>query len=247
MPNTLCTVDHAQRASFMRQADNFLDRVDGAKGVGDVSAGNHLDPLIQHASVGGHIDGAGSIHRDSFHRGALLGSNHLPGHDIGMVLHGGDQHPVTWLQIDPPPGSRDQVQAFSGAFGPDNLARFGSIDKGRHLATRVLEFFRRTLSQGMRTTVHIAVVVAVIIDNRLDYRFGLLRGRCVIQIHQRMAIDLLVQNREIRANTLGVKSVGCSQRLLTHRPVAPAPCPRGRTARPGVGADSAESPAPARR
>jgi len=56
--------------------------------------------------------------------------------------------------------------------------------------------------------VHIAVVVAVIMIIAW-ITASLLRGRCVIQIHHG-CIDLLVPESEIRANTLAIKSVGCS-------------------------------------
>jgi len=89
---------------------------------------------------------------------------------------------------------------------------------------------RSPLSQRMRTAgATFAVVVAV--TNRQSPWINR-SGFCVSRGYPdtpAMAIDLLVQNREIRANTLGINPSAALSACSLHRPVAPAPFPRGRT------------------
>ena len=54
-----------------------------------------------------------------------------------------------------------------------------------------------TLAQGVDATVNIRVIVSVVIGNRLYDLSGALCRRGIIQIRQWMAIDFLVQYREI--------------------------------------------------
>ena len=57
----------------------------------------------------------------------------------------------------------------------------------------------RAIAQFMNAAMDVGVVVLVIIAQRLDDCARLLRGRGVIEINQRMAMDLLIQDRKIGA------------------------------------------------
>src|SRR5690554_7948372 len=99
----------------------------------------------------------------------------------------------------------------------------------------------------MGTPVHVAVVVPIIVDNGLDHRLGLLRGGGIVQIHQRLAMHLLMQDREVLAYLFRIKgSAGC-QRRFTHRSFAPASRRPDRTGQSAVDAGNPGWPAPAPR
>ena len=56
----------------------------------------------------------------------------------------------------------------------------------------------RLLAQVMHPTVNIAVLVQVIVTLTVDDAQGLLRGGCIVKIDQGLAIDLLVEDGELR-------------------------------------------------
>ena len=170
-----------------------------------MATGNQPDTLIQHRLQRCHIQSAGSIHRNRLNAGTLLRRYKLPGHDIGMVLHRRHQHAVTGLQIGPPPTGRHQIDALGGASGPDYLARLGCVDKRGNLGPCGLELLCRPICQRVSTAMNVAVVLLVVVDQRLNHRARLLRGRGVIQIHQWVAVDLLIQDRKVGTHALGVE------------------------------------------
>ena len=51
----------------------------------------------------------------------------------------------------------------------------------------------------------VGVVVLVVVVDRLDHRARPLAGRGVVEIHERLAVDLLVQDREVAADALDVE------------------------------------------
>ena len=56
---------------------------------------------------------------------ALLGQ-HVPGDDVGVVLHFGEHDDIAGVQVGPPPGVGHQVEAFGGVLGEDDLPATGS-------------------------------------------------------------------------------------------------------------------------
>ena len=52
----------------------------------------------------------------------LLGEDH-PGHDVGVVLHLGEQHGVARPQVGPAPGVGHQVERLGRVLGEDDLVR----------------------------------------------------------------------------------------------------------------------------
>ena len=58
---------------------------------------------------------------------ALFFAQHLPGHDVGVVLHGGDEHFVARADVRAAVGLRHEVDGFGGAAHEDDLARVGGV------------------------------------------------------------------------------------------------------------------------
>ena len=74
---------------------------------------------------------------------------------------------------------------------------FFGVDESRHRLTGMFVGFSGHLAEIMNATVDVAVLVQVIVALALDDTQGLLGSRCVVEIHQRLAIDLLVEDREL--------------------------------------------------
>ena len=120
-------------------------------------------------------------------RRLLLGCQHLPGHQVGVVLHLGQDEQIARLQVCPPPGVRHQVDRLGGIAGEDYLPGGGGVDKFRHPLARALVGGSALFRQGMDAAVDVGIGLAVEVVHRLDDRQRLLAGGGRIQISQRHA------------------------------------------------------------
>src|SRR5690606_38683075 len=71
-----------------------------------------------------------------------------------------------------------------------------ATEKVRHQTPRTFECLGGPVGEGVGAAVDIGVVVAVVVADRLDHRLGFLHGGGVVEVHQRLAVDLLIQNRK---------------------------------------------------
>ena len=102
-----------------------------------------------------------------------------------------------WRDVRIAPGARDQVDAFGRVPGEDDFVRRSRADERAHDFARALVGFRRALAQPVHAAMHVGVVVFVVSRDRFDDLDRLLRRRRVVEIDQRLAVDLLVQRREV--------------------------------------------------
>ncbi len=84
----LRAIDQRERARGVRHLDDLADRIDGAERVRDVADRDHararaeqLRVFIEH-QLAAIVDGNDAQNR------ARLFAQHLPGNDVGVVLHG---------------------------------------------------------------------------------------------------------------------------------------------------------------
>ena len=63
---------------------------------------------------------AAIVDRRDAQLGALLGAQHLPRHDVGVVLEVGDDHLVAVADVAPAPGLRDEVDRLGRAAHADD-------------------------------------------------------------------------------------------------------------------------------
>ena len=98
-------------------------RVDGAEHVGHARHADDLDAVDQAVEVV-EDEAPVAVDRDvaQVEAAQLLGEDH-PGHDVGVVLHFGEQHGVAGAQVGPAPGLGDQVERLGRVLGEDDLAR----------------------------------------------------------------------------------------------------------------------------
>src|SRR5690606_5637249 len=96
--------------------------------------------------------------------------------------------------------------ALGGSSGPQNLPGCRRIEEAGDGGTGLFEASRGAITQGMGATMHIAVIVTIVVGNRLDDGFGLLCGGTIVQVDQRMTVDLLRQDRKVATDQLGIET-----------------------------------------
>ena len=124
-----------------------------------------------------------------------------------MMLHLGDNNLVAWLQHLAERVGHEIDRLGRTARKNDLVDRTG-IEKTAHILTRFLEFLGGFIGQGVKAPVHIGVGGTIDAGHALDDEFRLLgRGR-IVQIDQRPAIDLALQDREFGADGVDVQGGG---------------------------------------
>ena len=125
----LGAVDQHDGATLVGQCGQFLCRIDGAESVGDVREGDDPSASGQQAFEFVASERAGVVDRCNLQDCAGRLAEHLPGHDVGMVLHLRDQDLVARSKLAAPPGLSDEVDRFGGIAGEDDLARVGRSEE----------------------------------------------------------------------------------------------------------------------
>ena len=75
---------------------------------------------------------------------------------------------------------------------------FGSVDEPGHRLAGMFVGLGSHLAEVMHSTVDVAVLVKVIVTLTFNHAQRFLGGRRIVEIDQRLAIDLLVEDRALR-------------------------------------------------
>ena len=117
----------------MRGLGEFLHRVNGAQAVGDVDEADQFNPPIEQLMEGFQVQRAVLVHgADHQFTARGLGAK-LPGDDIGVMLHGRDEHAVTGLQLAAAPTVGDEVDAVGAAHGVNDFVALRAEETGDDL------------------------------------------------------------------------------------------------------------------
>ncbi|GAB1426057.1 hypothetical protein MASR2M16_32910 [Thauera terpenica] len=169
---------------------------------------HQLGVVVEQGVEGLKIKLAGVIDRCHLQYRARLLAQQLPGHDVGVVLHRGDEDLVAGAQLGPPPALRHEIDGFGGAAGEHDLFRMCGIDELLHGHARVVVELGGVLRQPMHAAVDVGVRFAVEAALGIDHRVRLLRGRAVVQIGQPAAVDRAREDgkvgRQIERRQFGV-------------------------------------------
>ena len=136
---------------------------------------------------------------DPQHRAFLL-TEHLPGHDVRVMLHGRNDDLISSADVRSTVGLRYKVDAFCRAADEDDLPRISRVQKPLHLASRRFIRLGGPFTQLVHAPVDVGVVHLVETRERLNDAFRLLARRRVVKIDERLAMHLLRENREILAD-----------------------------------------------
>src|SRR5258708_7341020 len=189
----------------MCDLDYKLERVDGDKGVGDVRYGNDLGSWSQQLLKLLEQQLAGVADWRNPQPCALLFAQDLPGHNVGVMLHGGDEHFVAGMNVSAAVGLRYKVDGFRGAANKDDLTRIGGIEERSHRPPRSFVLFRRMFRKEMHATMDVGVVPLVVPTNRINDHLRLLGRGCIVQVNQRPTVSPLPEDGEITADLLYVE------------------------------------------
>ena len=179
-----------------------------------------------------HVELAAVVDRHHAQPGAGLPAYDLPRNDVRMVLHRGDDDLVTRSETGPRIALCDQVQPLGGAAHEDDLAAVGRVQERLGRVPRRLVGARCALAQRMQSPVDVRIVGFVIAADRIDDPARLLARCAVVEVHERPAVDLLIEDRKLGADPLDIEHVGRrlrrKVRCVAHWRISCRPPPPGR-------------------
>jgi len=159
-----------------------------------------------------HEQFAALVHGNDADFGAGLFGDELPGNDVGVVLHRGEEDFVAGLEESSAPRGRDEIDALRGSAGENNFARFGGIDEAGDFFAGQLVIGGCLLAEGVNAAMDVGVFVFVIIFDPIDDGQRFLRGGGVVEIDQRLAVDFCIEDGEMGAERRQVEQGGGSRR-----------------------------------
>ena len=120
------------------------------------------------------------------------------------MLHFGEQDHIAGLQIFCAPRTGDEIDALGRSARENNFVGIPGIDEFGRPCSRRFKRRRGAIAQFMDAAMDVGVVVLVVMNERVDHRSWFLRGRRVVEIDQRLAMDLLVEDGKILAQLLPI-------------------------------------------
>ncbi len=211
--SSLRRVDDHDRALLVRPGGERLDRVDRPQRVRDEGGRDDLDAalLFDHferieLQLAAAVDGD----RAELRAGTLC--DLLPGNEVRVVLELGRDNDVAGIETVEPPGVGDKVQRLGRAAREDNLARGSGVDEGAYLLARALEALGRQLGEQVDAAVDVCVRGLVELAQRVEHLPRLLRAHRGVEVGERLAVEAMLEDREVRAELARVELGLCCDR-----------------------------------
>ena len=200
----LRAVDQDERASSVRRLHDRLDRVDCPQRVRLMRDRQQADALELALQVV-ELQQSLVVDAEKLEGGANLAGEQLPGDEIAVVLHLGEQDPVAGVNVRAAPAVANEVDGLGRVAGEDHFLGRGGVDEARHPLPRRLVGRRGFLADRIDAAMRIGVVAAVVVIHRVDHRSGFLRRGGTVQVNQWAPVNPPGEDGEVVANLLDVE------------------------------------------
>ena len=178
--------------------------------------GNELGALREQSFVIVELELTGRIARNHLDDCARFFGNELPRNDVGVMFQDGDDDFVTRLECRLHVGICNQVNGFGRTAYENNFLRRRSSDKVTNDVACIFVGVCRCGRERVSATVNVGVLVFVVVLEAVNDDLRALRRCTVIEPNERMAVDLLRKNREVRTDLgkrLGTDADGIVARI----------------------------------
>ena len=142
--------------------------------------------------------------RDELEIAVLLLDEDLPRHEVGVVLHLGQDDDVAAGDVLPAPRVRHEVDRLGRVAAEDDLVAVRGVDEAGDARPGRFVGRGRALADLVDAAVDVGVVLAVVGVHRLDDGERLLAGGGRVEVDERAAVGRRGrEDRELRADHLG--------------------------------------------
>ena len=219
MDGGLGAVEQHRNAARVCETHHLFHRHHGAEHVRHVGDRDHSGARGEQLLEFVDEEIALVVDRRPLDHRALALAQEMPRHDVGMVLHDREHDLVAGLDALAAERVGDQIDRLGGVSGEDDLFLALGIEKGAHLLARALVGIGRGVGEVMQAAMHVGIFGGIGVLEALEHCLRLLRRGGVVEIDERLAIDLHREDREIRADaSYVVGAVGhCRMHYSTSR------------------------------
>lgn len=197
MGDTLGTVHQHGYAVSVGSGNHIFDRIDRAKYITNVRHADNASTFGEEPFVFVEQQLAAVVYRDDAKLDTLAHLQQLPGDDVAVVLHGGDDDLVAFAEEGFAEAGGEQVDALRGAAGEDDFVGAAGVDEATDSLAAGFVEFSSLLRKEVNTAVDVGVDAVVFISDGINYASGLLGSSAVVQVNQRLAINSTGENRKI--------------------------------------------------
>ncbi len=235
-------VENHRGAVGVRDARDLGHRIHGAEHVRDVHERDQFHFAIrEELRQDFEVQLAGAREWNEAHLELPLGREHLPRHEVRMVLHRRQEQRISRLERPAAPRVRDQVQSLGRVAREHDLAGARPEERGQAPA-RILVERGGLLRDAVDAAVDVRVAGRVIAVHRVEHGLRLLRRRGAVEVDERLR-PRRVEDRELLPHLAGIEGGrrlvgrGCRNSARhRHQPILRSISPRrrSRTASSGI-------------
>ncbi len=128
---------------------------------------------------------------------APLGLQDLPRHDVGVVLHVGEQHRVARPEVGAAPRRRHQVDGLGGVLGEHDAGGRRRTDEAGDVGAGRLHLGGCLLGDQVDAAVHVGVDGLVVGVEGVEHHLRLLGRGGRVEVDDRLAVHLPLQQGEV--------------------------------------------------
>ena len=184
----LAAVEQQLRAHAMRQIGGAAGVEHRAQHVGEMRQRNQFVARRQHRLERVAIDPSVLGQRADVDDGTGAFGDHLPGHDVGMMLQLREHDPVAFAQVRHAPALRHQIDALGRAAHEDDLVLACGAHELGDLAPRCLVAQRHLRAAAIHAAMDGGVVPAQRIVHGVEHGLRFLRGGGGVEIVPGLAV-----------------------------------------------------------
>src|SRR3984893_3439457 len=239
MWHSLGAIDQHWNVQPVRHFDEQLERNDRAQRIGNVRHRDELCPRSQQFCKFVKPQLAVVAERSDAQPCLLLTAEDLPGHDVRVVLHAGNQHFIARAYLSAPIGLRNEVDGLCRPANKNNLRLARGVEETLYRPARRFVLFRRIFGKVMHAPVNVGISPLVVTRERIDDDLRLLRRGSVVQIDERFATYGLLEDRKVTPGFLYIEPMLRRARLggggLARELLGSGRHPTSSTSRPRAG------------
>ena len=191
MRDALGGIDENVGADGVGLRGDVFDGVDGPQDVGHVGYSHQLGLVVDEGVQVGKVESSLVGNGYESKRGALGLGELLPGNQVAVVFHFGDENFVAGVQVVCGPRAGHQVYALGGVSDEDQVLDRRGADESSDLLAGLLVALGGLHAEGVDATMHVGVIAFVVVHEGLNDGGRLLGGGGVIQVDQGLAVDKL--------------------------------------------------------